>query len=148
MPCSTTGISVRRLEAAGFPQLVGVNEAQEALGVPASAPQLGYIFKQPFADAHPDLVRAFAAASRAAKQIMATSDAEWQRLTPLTRVDDPATLEALRRRFVAGIVPHWGEQERKEAADLYLVLARLGGEALVGKSPTLVEGTFWPGVSY
>ena len=77
-----------RLEAAGFPQLVGVNEAQEALGVPASAPQLGYIFKQPFADAHPDLVRAFADASRAAKQIMATSDEEWQRLKPLTRVDD------------------------------------------------------------
>src|SRR4051794_7236772 len=58
-----------RLEAAGFPQVVGVNEAQEALGVPASAPQLGYIFKQPFADSHADLVRAFAKASRDAKQI-------------------------------------------------------------------------------
>jgi len=109
-----------RLEAAGFPQLVGVNEAQEALGVPASAPQLGYIFKQPFADAHADLLRAFAKASRDAKQIMATSPEEWQRLKPLTRVEDDATLEALRRRFVAGIVPHWGEAERKEAAELYL----------------------------
>jgi NitT/TauT family transport system substrate-binding protein len=137
-----------RLEAAGFPQLVGVNEAQEALGVPASAPQLGYIFKQPFADAHADLLRAFAKASREAKQIMATSLEEWQRLKPLTRVEDDATLEALRRRFVAGIVPHWGEAERKEAAELYLVLARLGGEPLVGTSPTLAEGTFWPGLSY
>jgi NitT/TauT family transport system substrate-binding protein len=137
-----------RLEAAGFPQLIGVNEAQEALGVPASAPQLGYIFKEPFADSHADLLRAFAKASRDAKQIMATSDAEWQRLKPLTRVEDDGTLQALRRRFVAGVVPHWGEQERKEAADLYLILARLGGEQLVGKSPTLVEGTFWSGVSY
>jgi NitT/TauT family transport system substrate-binding protein len=49
---------------------------------------------------------------------------------------------------VAGIVPHWGEQERREAADLYRILAQLGGEPLVGKSPTLVDGTFWPGVSY
>ena len=49
---------------------------------------------------------------------------------------------------MAGIVPHWGEPERQEAADLYLVLARLGGEPLVGTSPTLAEGTFWPGVSY
>jgi NitT/TauT family transport system substrate-binding protein len=137
-----------RLEAAGFPQLLGINEAQEALGVPASAPQLGYIFKEAFADAQPDLLRAFAKASREAKQIMATSAEEWQQLKPLTRVEDDVTLEALRRRFVAGIVPHWGEAERRQAAELYLVLARLGGEALVGRSPTLAPGTFWPGVSY
>jgi NitT/TauT family transport system substrate-binding protein len=137
-----------RLEAQGYPQLVGVNEAQAALGVPASAPQLGYVFKQSFADAHPDLVRAFAEASREAKRIMATSDAEWQRLKPLTRADNDATLQALQRRFVEGIVPHWGPAEQQQAADLYLILAKLGGEELVGKAPELVEGTFWSGVSY
>jgi NitT/TauT family transport system substrate-binding protein len=137
-----------RLEAQGYPQLVGVNEAQAALGVPASAPQLGYVFKQGFADAKPDLLRAFAEASREAKRILATSDAEWQRLKPLTRADDDATLKALQRRFVEGIVPHWGPAEQQQAADLYLVLARLGGEALVGKAPELVAGTFWSGVSY
>jgi NitT/TauT family transport system substrate-binding protein len=137
-----------RLEAAGFPQIVGVNQAQEALGVPATAPQLGYIFKEPFAESHADLLRAFAKASRDAKQILATSDAEWQRLKPLTRAEDDATLKALKRRFVEGIVPHWGPEQQKEAADLYVILARLGGEKLVGKSPTLAPGTFWPGVSY
>ena len=137
-----------RLEAQGYPQLVGVNEAQAALGVPASAPQLGYVFKQSFADAHPDLLRAFADASREAKRILATSDAEWQRLKPLTRADDDKTLKALQRRFVEGIVPHWGPAEQRQAADLYLILAKLGGEELVGKAPELVEGTFWSGVSY
>lgn len=137
-----------RLEAQGYPQLIGVNEAQAALGVPASAPQLGYVFKQRFADEHPDLLRAFAEASREAKQIMASSDEEWQRLKPLTRADDDATLKALQRRFVEGIVPHWGPAEQQQAADLYLVLAKLGGEQLVGKAPELVEGTFWSGLSY
>ena len=50
--------------------------------------------------------------------------------------------------ITAGIVPHWGPTERQEAADLYVILAGLGGEELVGKSPSLVDGTFWSGVSY
>lgn len=137
-----------RLEAEGYPQLIGVNEAQEALGVPATAPQLGYVFKQAFADAHPDLVRAFAEASREAKRMLADGDGEWQRLRPLTRAESDEVLAALQRRFVAGIVPHWGPTEQQQAADLYLILAKLGGEALVGKSPELVEGTFWAGVGY
>jgi NitT/TauT family transport system substrate-binding protein len=137
-----------RLEAEGYPQLIAVSEAQVGLGVPATAPQLGYVFKQAFADAHPELLRAFAEASREAKQILATDDAEWQRLKPLTRAESDEVLAALKQRFVAGIVPHWGPAEQQQAADLYLILARLGGEALVGKSPELVEGTFWAGVGY
>jgi NitT/TauT family transport system substrate-binding protein len=137
-----------RLEADGYPQLIGVAEAQEALGVPATTPQLGYVVKQDFADSHPDLLRAFAEASREAKQILATSDAEWERLRPLTRAESDAVLEALRRRFVAGIVPHWGPAEQQHAAELYRILAQLGGETLVGRSPELVEGTFWPGLGY
>jgi NitT/TauT family transport system substrate-binding protein len=137
-----------RLEAEGYPQLIGVAEAQEALGVPATAPQLGYVFKQAFADAHPDLLRAFALASREAKRILATDDGEWQRIKPLTRADSDVVLAALQRRFVAGIVPHWGPAEQQQAAELYKVLAGLGGEELVGKSPELVDGTFWAGVGY
>jgi NitT/TauT family transport system substrate-binding protein len=137
-----------RLEAQGYPQLIGINEAQAELGVPATAPQLGYVFKQAFVDEHADLIRAFASASREAKEILRTSDAEWQRLKPLTRAEDDATLEALQRRFVAGIVPHWGPAEQEQAAQLYRILAELGGEELVGKSPELADGTFWPGLSY
>ena len=39
-----------RLEAAGYRQLIGIGEVQEALGVPASVPQLGYIFHESWAD--------------------------------------------------------------------------------------------------
>lgn len=137
-----------RLEADGFPQLIAVSEAQEGLGVPATAPQLGYVFKQELADTRPDLLRGFAAASREAKQILASGDAEWQRIRPLTRAESDAVLAALQRRFVAGIVPHWGPAEQEQAAALYLVLARLGGEKLVGPSPELAPGTFWPGLTF
>lgn len=137
-----------RLEAQGFPKIVGVAEAQEALGIPASTPQLGYIFKQSWAEANPERIAAFARASRAAKAIMKTSDAEWERLKPLTRAEDDATLRMLRDRYREGIVERWGDAEREAAAKLYAVLAELGGEPLVGKSNTLVDGTFWPLVRY
>lgn len=137
-----------RLEAEGHRRLIDVTQAQEALGVPADTPQLGYVFREQWADEHADLVQAFARASRAAKVIMDESDEEWERLRPLTRAEDDATLDALKRRYREGIVHSWGEQERQAAGQLYAVLADLGGEQLVGSSPVLVDGTFWPGVSY
>jgi len=137
-----------RLEAAGYRRLIGIGEVQEALGVPASVPQLGYIFQESWADQHTELVLAFARASRAAKAIMLSSDAEWQRLLPVTRAENEAELAAYMRRYREGIVEHWGPEQQAGAARLYLVLAELGGEKLVGRGKELAPGTFWPKVSF
>lgn len=137
-----------RLEAQGYRRLIGIGEVQEALGVPAAVPQLGYVFHEPWADEHADLVLAFARASRAAKQLMLTDDAEWQRLMPLTRAENEAELDAFMRRYREGIVEHWGPEQQAQAAKLYLVLAQLGGEKLVGSGQELAPGTFWTKVSY
>ena len=137
-----------RLEADGYRRLIGIGEVQEVLGVPASVPQLGYVFKEGWADEHADLVEAFARASRAAKEIMRASDEEWQRLMPATRAEDQAELEAYMRRYREGIVEHWGEQQQADAAKLYAILAELGGEELVGSATELAPGTFWPRVSF
>jgi NitT/TauT family transport system substrate-binding protein len=137
-----------RLEAAGYRRLIGIGEVQEALGVPATVPQLGYVFQEPWGDAHAELVLAFARASRAAKAIMLESDVEWQRLMPVTRAESPAELEAFMRRYREGIVRHWGAEQQAQAARLFAVLAGLGGEKLVGKGSELAPGTFWPRLSY
>ena len=110
-------------------------------------PQLGYVFYESFADANPELIAAFADASRAAKELL-KGDAEWQRLRPLTRAEDDATFEALKRRYREGIVERWGEAEQADAAELYAILAELGGEKLVGGATELAPGTFWPNVTY
>lgn len=137
-----------RLEAEGMERLVGGDEVQEALGVPASTPQLGYVFKEGLGQERPGIVEAFAQASREAKEIMRTSDAEWEKLAPLMRAENEAVAEALMRRYREGIVGSWGEKERADAAELHGVVARLGGEQLVGKADSLTAGTFWPGVSF
>ena len=136
-----------RLEGKGYKELVGVEEAISELGVASVPPQLGYVFYEDFAKANPQLIAAFADASRAAKELL-KGDAEWERIRPLTKAEDDATFEALKRRYRAGIVEHWGEKERADAAKLYSVLAELGGEKLVGQAKELVPGTFWPTVVY
>ena len=136
-----------RLEAKGYKPLVGVADAIAELGVAGDPPQIGYVFRESFGKEHPGLIEAFSDASRDAKQLLMT-DAEWDRIRPLTKAEDDATFEALKRSYRAGIVEHWGEAERADAAKLYAVLADLGGEKLVGSAKELAPGTFWPTVSY
>jgi NitT/TauT family transport system substrate-binding protein len=90
---------------------------------------------------------AFADASRAAKELL-TGDDEWERIRPLTRAEDDATLEALKRRYREGVIARWGEAEQADAAELYGILADLGGEKVVGSATELAPGTFWPNVTY
>jgi len=136
-----------RLEGQGYRQLVGVEEAIGELGVASVPPQLGYVFYESFAAANPELIAAFAEASRAAKELL-QGDAEWERIRPLTKAEDDATFAALKRRFREGIIERWGESERADAAKVYGILAELGGEELVGGATELAPGTFWPDVTY
>ena len=136
-----------RLDAKGYKELVGVEEAIAELGGDSVPPQLGYVFYESFAQENPELVAAFADASRAAKELL-KGEAEWERIRPLTKAEDDATFEALKRRFREGIIEHWGEQQRAEAAEVYAILAELGGEQLVGGATELAPGTFWPDVAY
>jgi len=137
-----------RLQAKGMTRLLGIHDVARSLGVAADVPMIGYVFRDGWARDNDGVMQAFTRASRKAKEILLTSDAEWDRLRPLMRVDDDATAIALRDGYRDGIPKSWGEPERAGASRIFAILAKVGGEQLVGPGLVLADGTFWPEVTY
>ncbi|WP_099867515.1 ABC transporter substrate-binding protein [Pararhizobium haloflavum] len=132
-----------RLEAEGFRRLIGANDAAMALGAKGPISAIGWTFSEEWANDNSALVKRFFEASNAAKRILATSDEEWETLRPLTGAADHATLHALRDRFREGIPARPLSEEREDTETIYALLARIGGEELVGPATTMADGTFW-----
>lgn len=130
-----------KMKAQGMRELVSVTEASAALGLDPDTPLLSYVLKQGFLDENPGIAQAFYAASREAKALLLDSDAAWEAIRPIMNAATDAEFERLRDDFRAGI-PAAGNVD-PAAADRFLsLMARLGGEELVGKATTLPEGTF------
>jgi NitT/TauT family transport system substrate-binding protein len=134
-----------RLKAAGMRELISVAEVLRALGVPGPVPLLGWTFDERWASANRTALSAFLRAAYAAKQILVTSDAEWERIQGLTGAADPVVLRALRDAFREGTPRRFGQAEIDAAGAAFAILAREGGEELVGASRQLSPGTFWDG---
>jgi NitT/TauT family transport system substrate-binding protein len=132
-----------RLEAQGYRTIIDGRGILQGLGIQESVANLGYVFKQGWADQHKQAVTQFFAASKQAKQQLCTSDAAWQKIIPLTKVDDAPTQTLLRERYCAGGIEHWGEAEQQAAGRVYLLLRKLSKQVLTGQSEQLQPGTFW-----
>jgi NitT/TauT family transport system substrate-binding protein len=133
-----------KAEAAGARRILAVEDAVSALGIGAGVPYIGYTFAQRWAEQNPALIDGFITASRQARSVLATSDAEWQRLKPMTGAADDAELERLRDWYRRGIPHRWDGAERQAAGQLFDLLASIGGPDLVGPINATPSGTFWP----
>ncbi len=131
------------LEAKGFRRVAGIEELFPRLGVTGRIAMLGYVFDEGWGQANRDVVTRFIAATRAAKEILSTSDAEWEAIAPLTGVKDATTLHAYRDRYREGIPRRPVADEEADARILYRVLAKAGGRELVGSAKELASGTFY-----
>jgi NitT/TauT family transport system substrate-binding protein len=134
-----------QLRAAGMRELISIPEVLRTLGVPEPVPLLGWVFDERWAAANRKTVTAFLRAAYAAKRILLTSDAEWERIRPLVGTTDTRGLHALRDAFRDGVPRRFGSAEMDAAGRVYDILAREGGEELVGSSRSLSPGTFWDG---
>ncbi|WP_208350175.1 ABC transporter substrate-binding protein [Pseudaestuariivita rosea] len=130
-----------KMEAAGMRKLIDVDTAATALGLDPNTPLLGYVVKGELLRENPDLVNGLAAASRAAKDILATNDAEWDRLRPRMNADTDAQFAALKAGFRAGI-PDAAPVDETAAAKMLELMVSLGGEELLGQAKTLPDGVF------
>ncbi len=137
-----------RLKAAGMTELISVDALLPALGIQRKPPLIGWVFSEKWAASNPGAIKGFFRSLRAAKEILASSDSEWDRLGPLTRAGNDEILHALREAYRSGIPTSFNDEDIDAAEKLYSRLAKFGGRDLVGESPTLAPGTFWSGYRY
>lgn len=130
-----------KMEAKGMRRLISVADAAASLGLDPETPLLGYVLRGDMARSQPELVAGLAAASRRAKEILASDDAAWDRLRPIMRAEADADFAALKAGFVAGI-PNPGPVDEAAAGRVLELMARYGGSDLVGAATKLPEGVF------
>ncbi|MGZ5017891.1 MAG: ABC transporter substrate-binding protein [Methylobacter sp.] len=132
-----------RLEAEGYRTLIDGRSILQGLGISETVANLGYVFKQSWADRHQQALNQFLDAAKQAKQMLCSSDAAWQKIIPLTKIDNETTRKHLHQNYCAGNIEHWGEAEQKAAGKVYLLLHKQSKQALTGKSEQLQAGTFF-----
>jgi NitT/TauT family transport system substrate-binding protein len=131
------------LEGKGFKRAIVIDAVMKELGAKAAVAILGFTFDGGWAAKNKGTVDRFLEAVNEAKEILATSETEWQRLAPRIGVRDPASLAIYRQRYSEGIVRRPIAEEEADARALYGVLAEVGGPELVGPARELNRGTFY-----
>jgi NitT/TauT family transport system substrate-binding protein len=132
-----------RLEAKGYRRLIGAGDIAQSFGLEGEIALIGYIFDESILQRRADILDAITTASGAAKALLARSEPAWAAIRPLMSAEDDATFEALRRYFLEGVPERPVTVERADAERLYAVLAKLGGEKLVGPGTSLPQGLYW-----
>jgi NitT/TauT family transport system substrate-binding protein len=136
------------LEGKGFKRGIDMETIEKRLGATGPVAMVGYAFDAGWAAKNKSAVARFLDAAAKAKDILANSEAEWQRLAPRIGVSDKAGLEIYRRRYGDGIPRRPIRDEERDAAGLYRVLVEIAGAELVGPARDLDKGTFYdPGKS-
>ena len=131
------------LESKGHRRAIAMDHVMKGLGATGPVAIVGYTFDGAWAGRNRSTVDRFLAATRQAKDILASSEAEWQRLAARIRVTDANALAIYRQRYGEGIVRRPVAEEEADARALYRVLAEVGGAELVGPSRELAAGTFY-----
>jgi NitT/TauT family transport system substrate-binding protein len=137
-----------RLDGTHFTELIKAEDMLPAVGLPADMPLLGWVFSERWANEHARVLQGYLAAAAAARQILATSPAEWQAIRAMTGAKDDATLEKLRAAYARGTMTK--EQQApaelmREAQHMIGLLTRLGDRAEAPPGGTVPSGTFFAG---
>ena len=133
-----------KMQAAGMRPVIGVDQAATDLGLDPTTPLLGYVLRDGWIAENPDLAKGLAAASRQAKDLLASDETAWEAIRPIMNAANDAEFAALREGWIAGIPPE-GPVNAENAQAMFAVMAELGGEELTGGLTELPEGLFWSG---
>ena len=132
-----------RLEALGYVELLTLNDILPYIGIKGELPLIGYVFRDNFVQQNKITLNGFIRASNEAREILKTSNSEWQRISKMTGANNQLMLEKIRDSFRKGIPSDNHRLMEKNIKNAYDVLSQIGGEDLVGSSSSLSPGTYW-----
>jgi NitT/TauT family transport system substrate-binding protein len=115
----------------------------DALDIEPNPPLVGFVWRASKLGDRGHAVAGFMKSVLEANRLLATSDAEWDRLRPLMQVDSDAEFAALKARYREGMVEGWSAAYTGSAGKLYEALEALGGEQLVGQKTHFEPSVFW-----
>ena len=101
-----------KLEARGMRRLLSIGDALAALGIAADTPITGLVLSTGWAAENAATLDRFLGVSREAQAILENSDAEWERIAPLTGATNAAELVKLRDVYRQGIPRRYAEEQR------------------------------------
>jgi NitT/TauT family transport system substrate-binding protein len=131
------------LENRGFSRAIAMENVIRGLGAKGPVAIVGYAFDGNWASRNTSTVERFLAAVHQAKEILAGSETEWQRLAANLSLSDANAVAIYRQRYSEGVLRRPLSEEEADARALYLVLADIGGTQLVGAARVLPPGTFY-----
>jgi NitT/TauT family transport system substrate-binding protein len=131
------------LEGKGLKRGIDMEATLKRLGASGPVAMMGYVFDAGWAAKNRDAVARFLSVAAEAKDILANSPQEWQRLSTRIGVTDAASLDIYRKRYSEGIPRRPIADEERDASGLYHVLAEAGGAELVGPAREMDKGTFY-----
>ncbi len=132
-----------RLEADGFRVLLTGHDILQGLGIQVEVPSIGYVFSEHWAKQNKSAVQDFFAVSRQLKNDLCHKDAVWRGIADLIQVKTIQENQLLRRRYCAGRVLHWGDDERQAAAAIYQYLKKVSHNRLTEHAEILESSVFW-----
>ncbi len=132
-----------RLEADGYRVIETGSGIINKLGINQIIPSLGYVFRQSWAASHLSAINSFLKSTQQAKDQLCSDLNAWQKISRLTRSDNPVVQNKLRDRYCQGRVLQWEDAHQLAAEKIYQHLQRLSNNKLTGHSATIQPGTFW-----
>lgn len=131
------------LEKFDVKPLVFMEDVFAQFGIKNDIPFVGWTFSQQFASKNRGLIDSFLKASFEAKDILNSSDEEWERLKPLMNLKDEADFEPLKDGFRKTIIKDFTKENLSDIQKVFKILLEEGKEELVGESKTLDDNIFY-----
>jgi NitT/TauT family transport system substrate-binding protein len=135
-----------KLQSEGFFRAIDMAEVEKQLGAAGPVIVTGYVFDESFAAKNgPALARFFDMMAKA-KQLIVDDDAAFAKIAPMVGAKDAAALAIYRQYYAQGVPKRPIAAEEADAAAIYRVLAKVGGEQLVGTATELDPKVFYTNI--